>query len=357
MANILARLYLACALLTPLVVSAQQAAAPPPAHPCVAQGGRIDEQRFVTLGGNEQWITIKGASCAKPVILFLHGGPGKPLSPFADQVYGAWQTQFTLVQWDQRGAGRTFGRNPATASATLTVARMAQDGLELAAWLSARLGQRKIILMGGSWGTVLGVHMAQARPGLFHAYVGAAQLVSYRENLSASYRRVIELARAAGDSKTVTTLEALGPPPWSDPRNIGILRGAARTYEAKTAVPAPASWGVPAPLYATTKDRADYAAGANYTELQFYGRKGQGMFSTIDLYQLGTAFAVPVFLLQGANDLTTVPEVARRYFDRVNAPQKDFVLVGATAHDLNAAMVGAQLRMLQQRVLPLTGAQ
>jgi pimeloyl-ACP methyl ester carboxylesterase len=199
--------------------------------------------------------------------------------------------------------------------------------------------------------------MAQARPGLFHAYVGAAQLVSYRENLAASYRRVLELARAAGDGNTVAALEALGPPPWSNPSNIGTLRGAARAYEARSAVPAPAQWGVPAPLYATGKDRADYAAGAKYTEQQFYGRTGQGMFSSIDLYQLGTAFALPVFLLQGAHDLTTVAEVGRRYFDRVNAPQKDFVLVGATAHDLNAAMVGAQLRMLQQRVLPLTGAQ
>ena len=171
------------------------------------------------VGGIEQWVTIKGGSCANPVILFLHGGPGNTLSPYADSIYGSWEKDFTLVQWDQRGAGRTYGRNAPPADPALTLERMAEDGIALAEYLARRLGKKRIILMGGSGGSILGVHMARSRPDLFHAYVGVAQIVSYRDNQSASYSRVMAMARAAGDRPTISALEALGPPPWENPRN------------------------------------------------------------------------------------------------------------------------------------------
>src|SRR5664279_1943582 len=65
---------------------------------------RIMEERFIRINGIEQWVTIKGDR-TKPVILFLHGGPGSPLSPYADAIYSKWEKDFILVQWDQRGAG------------------------------------------------------------------------------------------------------------------------------------------------------------------------------------------------------------------------------------------------------------
>ena len=95
---------------------------------------RLDEERFVRIGDIDQWVTVRGDSCANPVILFLHGGPGNPLSPYAAGIYAAWERDFTLVQWDQRGAGRTFGRQ--THPADLTIERMAATR-ELAPQLTA----------------------------------------------------------------------------------------------------------------------------------------------------------------------------------------------------------------------------
>ena len=86
---------------------------------------------------------------------------------------------------------------------------------------------------------------------------------------------------------------------------------------------------------------------------QFVGLAGNGMFSTIDLRKLGMKFDIPIFLLQGAEDLVTTPEVAKRYFDAISAPQKDFVLLVRTGHDPNEIMVAAQWELLKQRVLPL----
>lgn len=328
----------------------------PGAIKCALEAQRIDEERFISIGGIEQWVTISGADCANPVILFLHGGPGNPLSPFAKQLYGAWEKDFTLVQWDQRGAGRTFGRNFATAEAALTIERMTQDGIEVTAYLTRHLGKRKVILFGGSWSSVLGVHMAKSRPDLFYAYVGTGQLVHYAENRDSSVHRLLALARGAGDTKTVMAIEALGTMPWTNPRNFGIFRKATRVYEAKTTTPAPKSWWMPAPLYATPKAQEDYEAGEDYSYIQFVGLKGDGMYSRIDLPKLGTTFDIPVFLLQGSEDLVTTPEVARRYFDTIVAPRKDYVLLPRVGHDPNQAMIDAQYHILKTRVVPLVKA-
>ena len=321
---------------------------------CTTPSQTIHEESFVPLGGITQWVTVHGQSCANPVILFLHGGPGNALSPFADALYGSWARDFTLVQWDQRGAGRTFGRNPPAADATLTLDRMAQDGIALAEYLTQRFGKKKIILTGGSWGSILGVQMVKSRPDLFYAYVGVSQVVSYRENLAASYTKILETGRTKGDQRTVTALEAMGPPPWANPRHFGALRRFSRPYEAMVSTPAPAAWWVPSAAYATPQRLAEAEEGEDYSYLQFVGFKGNGMFSTVDLPALGTSFEIPVFLIHGEEDLVATAAVAKRYFDGITAPQKEFTLVPQAGHDPNAALVDAHYRVMQLRVRPLT---
>lgn len=164
---------------------------------------RVEEEMFVRIGGIEQWITIKGDNRKNPVVLFLHGGPGDALSPFADSMFAGWEKDFTLVQWDQRGAGRTYGKSGPAIEPTMTVERMRDDGIEVARFLAKHLDKKKIIIVGGSWGSILGIHMAHARPDLFYAYVGSAQMVNMRKNQSASYARVLELARAEGDQQAI----------------------------------------------------------------------------------------------------------------------------------------------------------
>lgn len=324
-----------------------------PARTCDAGAPAVDEQGFVKIGGIEQWLTIKGANCANPVLLFIHGGPGNPMTPYADALYGAWAKDFTLVQWDQRGAGRTFGRNPDLSEARLTLAQMTSDGVEVAQYAAKHLGQEKVIAFGGSWGSALAVHMLLVRPVLFSAYVGTSQMVSEPENAQASVAKLLVRARADKDTQTVATIEALGAPPWTNPRNFGILRRATRTYERKVTTPAPETWWIPAPDYATPAAQADYEAGEEYSYLQFVGLKGDGMLSQLDLPALGTRFAMPIFLVQGEEDLVTTPELAKAYFDTITAPEKAFVLLPRTGHDPNAAMTAAQYDLLKTRVLPL----
>lgn len=301
----------------------------------------VEESRFIPVGGIQQWLTISGSDRSNPIVVFVHGGPGNPLSPYSRSLYGRWAKDFTIVQWDQRGAGRTFEANPQTANMALTIDRMASDGIEVTEYLTRNLGQPKVLLVGGSWGSALGVHMVARRPDLFHAYVGIGQLVSESANQAASLQQLRLLAVAANDQVTLDGITALGAPPWSNPRNFGKLRRLTRTYEAKVVEPAPASWWVPESFYATPSYERAYEAGEEYSYLQFVGATGGGLLSTVDLSALGPKFQVPIYLLQGADDLVTVPTVARAWFDSISAPRKQFVLVPKAGHDPNIPLTEA----------------
>ncbi|HEY0896447.1 MAG TPA: alpha/beta fold hydrolase, partial [Sphingobacteriaceae bacterium] len=173
----------------------------------VGQPTAVSEAGFIRIGGLEQWVTIESADRSNPVILFLHGGPGSTMTPYSEAVYGQWKKEFTLVNWDQRGAGRTYGRNVPDgageefwAEHPLTVERMTADGIELSEYLVKNFGKRKIILVATSWGSVLGARMALARPDLFLAYVGHSQIVNSAEGFKHAFENTLRLARDAGDA-------------------------------------------------------------------------------------------------------------------------------------------------------------
>jgi pimeloyl-ACP methyl ester carboxylesterase len=311
----------------------------------------IDEKLFVPIGGIDQWITIKGQDRHNPVVLFLHGGPGDPLSPYADSIYGpAWQQSFTLVQWDQRGAGRTYGKSGASIGSTLTIDRMAKDGIEVAEYLTKHLHHKKIIITGGSWGSILGVYTAKTRPDLFYAYVGTAQVVNMKQN--PGYEKVLTLARAAGDQKAIGELEAMGPPPWDALRKLGTLLRWQQVYEAKRASPVITPHSLSAE-YAGVQDRADYAAGEELSFVTFFGATLSGPIMQVDLPALGANFAIPVFIIQGQEDLRAPPEIAKAYFDRIKAPQKQFFVVPGSSHEPSRDSTALLLKVLLEQVRPL----
>jgi pimeloyl-ACP methyl ester carboxylesterase len=314
---------------------------------------RVNEEMFVRIGGIDQWITIKGDDRNNPVVLFLHGGPGDALSPFSDAMYAGWEKDFTLVQWDQRGAGRTYGKSGPSIEPTMTVERMADDGIEVAQFLVKHLNKKKIIIYGGSWGSILGIYMAHDRPDLFYAYVGDAQLVNTRKNELASYTRVLELARASGDAQAITALTAIGPPPWNSLfKSWPVFRKWKRAYQAKVTTAPPVHITL-SPAYASPEERAQYEAADDFSFEHFWGLKMSGPLQHVDLPALGTDFAIPIFVLQGQEDLTALPELAKAYFDSLKAPRKQFYLVPGTGHEPSATELDMTLKVLVDQVRPL----
>jgi pimeloyl-ACP methyl ester carboxylesterase len=330
------------------VIPAKSRAEPELNPACRAFGQSVTETGYVTIGGIRQWITIDGQDCANPVVLIVHGGPGNPNTPFARTLFGGWTKDFSIVQWDQRGAGKTYAENKPSEDELLTTDQLTADGVEVARYALQRLGKRKVILMGGSWGSALAVHMAMAAPDLFAAYIGTSQLANYQADMATGYRKTLALVRAADDADSLGKLEKLGPPPWTDPRAFGILRRVTRKYEALSTDPPPKGWFAFGPGYDTPAYEAAYEAGEDYSYLNFVGLAGDGMGPKTDLRKLGLRFAMPVYILQGEQDLVTPPEVSRAYFDTLAAPVKEFLPLARTGHDPNLTMIEAQYRVLQR---------
>lgn len=311
-----------------------------------AASRKIAEESFVRIGGIDQWVTIKGDDRDNPVVLFLHGGPGDALSPFADSMFHGWEKDFTLVQWDQRGAGRTYGKNGPSIEPTMTVERMVDDGIEVTRFLVAHLHKKKILLVGGSWGSILGISMVHARPDLFYVYVGDAQMVNWRRNVAASYARVLELARAAGDQVAIETLTAIGPPPWKSLSTWPRFRKWQVAYQKKRATAPPPELKRSAP-YDTPEELAQAAAADDFSFIHFVGMTMDGPITHVDLPALGTDFAVPIIFVQGEEDLVALPGLASAYLDGIRAPRKEFHLVPGTGHEGS----DAQLAVLHQVLL------
>jgi pimeloyl-ACP methyl ester carboxylesterase len=191
----------------------------------------IDEARYVAIGGIEQWVTIRGEDRNNPVLLFLHGGPGDVTNPWTFALFAPWERQFTVVQWDQRGAGRTLRKTGPSVAPTVTVERISQDGIELSEYLRKYLGKRKIILVAHSFGSIVGLRMVRSRPDLFYAYVGTGQVADETRNYAVAYVALLKKARALGNQRAVDELSRVGPPPYPSGEGYGVQRKWANSFE------------------------------------------------------------------------------------------------------------------------------
>ena len=326
-----------------------------PASAAAPSSGAIDEGQFVTVGGIEQWITVRGSDRRNPVMLILHGGPGFPMS-FLAPLYADWEKDFTIVQWDQPATGATYLRNKGKPSGPLTIARYVHDGIEVSLWARAHLGAKKIVLLGTSWGSVLGVEMIHQRPDLFSAYVGAAQAVGTRGAL-VGYRMALQAALDRGDAAAIADLTRVGPPPYSRFEDF-MVRQVHSNPPGLPATPAQAAMGKELMSIFTHPDpQARYNAPVTIPP-GFDGGLMEAQHATWketwswESAHLGNRFEVPVFIFQGDADVNTPTSVTREWFDGIRAPAKAFAVIPGAGHDV--VLFHAQLLPLLERyVLPV----
>lgn len=328
-----------------------------------AQETSIDEKKYILAGGIEQWITIKGNDTSNPVILFLHGGPGSPISPYSEAIFKDWEKDFILVNWDQRGAGRTFGRNTPEEvdegylqANPLTIEQMTADGIEISENLRMYLDQDKIILFGTSWGSALGASMATKRPDLFYAYIGHSQIVNPSEDIVDVYYKTFQFADHRNDSIVVESLKSLGPPPYRHAKAMGQLLRIVKKYEQENATPAPASWWETAPEYDNEIDELHRYNGNDYSFVYYAGHQPlgiEGINTTINFLRDGTRFDIPVYLIQGKEDILTPLRITSNYFDKIESPKKELVVISDAAHGFNQSVINAAYKLILHNVLPL----
>lgn len=312
-----------------------------------AKAAAIAETAYVPLGGLEQWIDIQGEDRANPVILVVHGGPGEAQWPQADK-YAPWQKAFTIVQWDQRGASHTYGHSGGENTLDVSLKRIAADGVELADYLCRHLNKKKIIVLGHSFGSIVAVTMVQARPDLFAAYVGSGQVESWKASVQSQFDVLLAKARTDKDAAMVKELEAIGTPNPTDTHQYFTFSRNLFSVWPKADQDWVAHLREQAKAHAGEKDFADHRAGQILV-----GNKVLPDQVATDLAQSARRIGTAFFVIQGQGDVITPTAAARDYFDRVEAPQKEWVAIPGAGHFAFMTHGDAFLAALTDKVRPV----
>jgi proline iminopeptidase len=317
----------------------------------------IETLEAVEVNGTRQWISIRGLNRANPILLVVHGGPGSAMLASSWAYQKPWEDFFTVVNWDQRGVGKNWDpADTARLRPTMTGPQHVRDAEVIVRHVLRRLGQRKLILMGWSWGTMFTPPLVQAYPELFHAWVGVGVSDGSGGGTTGDplHERLMQIAQARADTLAIRELTALAPGATSGPRGIEralALRTWARRYDG--------GWyGKPdLDLFFRLSDW-----GAAYTmqeaatlipATQWGARAITG--SPTGGTPASNRFEVPMLFLMGRYDLHTPYASARAYFDRLDAPVKRFITFERSAHFVMLEEPGRFLLTLVNEVLPLAG--
>lgn len=361
---ILPRFVLALAVvLSPLSTLAQST--PPSTDLEKARAVVADLQRIVspdgvqdtyktTIGGIPQWINIRGQDRANPVILFLHGGPATPQIPSLWQFQRPIEEYFTVVNYDQRGAGKTFREtDPESIKDTMHVQTFVDDAIEIAEHVRKRLGKDKVVLMGHSWGSIVGMRAALQRPDLFHAYVGIGQVISTLENERLSVEYGLRMARQENNAEALREIASISPYPGDKPLTrdrIVLARKWPQHYGGLSAFRDTSTYYFGASRLApdySAEDRQAQDAGSLFTLDKVIDE-----FLAVD-YRSVREFPIPVLMFMGRHDYTTPSAPTAEWLERVKAPYKKGVWFEHSAHMVPWEEPGKTLVSLLEHVRPL----
>ena len=320
----------------------------------VAPNG-IQESFKTKIGGIDQWVYVRGQDRSNPVILFVHGGPASPVMPSTWEFQRPIEEYFTVVNYDQRGAGRTYLEAGEDAiSDSIHIDRYVDDAIEVAQYVRKRYGKRKLILMGHSWGTVVGMKAALKRPDLFHAYVGVGQVINSRVNERLSFQYGLEQARAHRNDKAIAELESIAPYPGDKPitrERIIIARKWPQFYGGLSAYrDGGAKYYFGAALLSPAYDCEDANAidqGSVFTLGRILPELLEVDFQDVD------AFPIPVVMFMGRHDYTTPSAPTAAWLEKVDAPYKQGVWFEHSAHMIPWEEPGKTLVNLLKYVRPL----
>jgi len=316
--------------------------------------GGVQETFSAPIGGVSQWLTVRGQDRANPVLLFVHGGPASPTMPTLWQFQRPLEEYFTVVQWDQRAAGKSLANtDPATMDATLHIDRYVDDAIEVADVVRKRYGKDKVILVGHSWGTIIAMKAALKRPDLFSAYVGIGQVIDTRENERISFEYGMQQARAHHNDAALKEMATIAPYPGTAPitrERIIIARKWAQYYGGLSAFRDDSRYYFDGPLLSPEYEAADVCA-MDRGSLATLGRV-LPEFLDVDFRGV-TRFPIPVVMFLGRHDYTTPSVPTAEWLARIDAPSKQTVWFEHSAHMIPWEEPGKTLVSLLQTVRPI----
>lgn len=292
--------------------------------------GGINESMYVDINGTKQWISIYGQDVDNPVLLYLHGGPGSATSYYDYKYTRKWADVYTVVTWDQRNCGKSYSKDQN--DTVLTYDLFMEDGLEMTEFIRDYLGKDKITILGHSWGTYYGCNLVLAHPEYYDCYIGTGQLVDDVKNeeafLEAASKWVEENPKGIGYYNQMTAAKPLS----------------IEYYNAKNALMYEYGYGMfsygqdfnmyDALFYNPYYSVFDYIKlyfMSNFTPYDNFISSGEfNKFSLLDKKQ----YEVPFYNINGDKDYQTNHVLAEEYFNEIEAPRKELIIMNNMTHGL-----------------------
>lgn len=344
-------LYIVLALLILILclVTAWWINSPGEADPITDKSGKIILGSISTIdtlqiGGLKQYIIVRGADSTKPVMLFVHGGPGGPEIGIMKETNRLIENDFVMVYWEQRGAGKSY--SPDVPPESMNLDQFILDAGELSQYLTKRFKKDKIYIMGHSWGSLLGILTANKYPELFHAYFGVGQIGDQYKGELVSFEWVRNQAKLQNDIAGINDLANLNFPNHSESyadldefnaawdafigieRNYVMKYGGGAMREMRGILPFVKMIFLTHEY--TIEEKFNYLKGSDFSAKYLWKEViDTNLFNEIDSMQ------VPIYILQGLYDYQTPYPVAKDFFDQLKAPEKKFFTFEKSAHSPN----------------------
>ncbi|WP_297422374.1 alpha/beta hydrolase [Clostridium sp.] len=290
----------------------------------------LDE--YVLINGINQFLFHLGTSYNNPVMLYLHAGPGSVESLFTGAFQEKWEEIYTVVHWDQRGAGKTLTKNP---NQLPTIDLMVQDLYEVVQYLKKKYNKQKIVLLGHSWGTVLGSLFIRKYPEEIAYYIGAAQVIGIVENEKVGYNKIREVIEQASDKKSLRKLGTIGEYPGNKINfDKEFLRKCkiVRKLQGKYKIGMELGFSIwmtmlKSPIFKLSDIIALLKISkANEKILKF--------LSDFNLRNETSEYKVPIYYVLGGSDWQAPYIIAQNYFEEIKAPNKKIYVIPNAGHFL-----------------------
>jgi pimeloyl-ACP methyl ester carboxylesterase len=307
--------------------------------------GSVATMEKIRLGGVDQAVWFRGRDTRAPALLLLHGGPGASESALFRHFNAALEDHFLVVYWEQRGTGRSYWGVPRS---SMTIAQMLDDLDQLVDTVRARYGRERVVLLGHSWGTVLGTLYARDHPEKVAVYVGVAQIADFARGERVSLEWAMQQAAARGDDRMLARLRAMAPRPRSVDEELALgrwverLGGSSRGRTTGSLIGAALSTDE-----ASLVDVALFGLGNRFS-LEALRQE----YSRVDLTAV-RRLDVPVVFMLGRHDWHVPAVLAAEYFEKLEAPSKRLVWFHGSAHNPPFEEPEAFTRAVVEQVLPL----
>ena len=296
-------------------------------NPVFAQRG-IDTSETMTIGGIKQYIVIKGKDVTKPLLLFLHGGPGGSMIQIAGKVSGELQQEFVVVHWDQRETGETQKLNKTTQPLALQM--FDNDTHDLIDSLLRQFRRPKLYLVGYSWGSGLGFYIADNYPELLYAYIAVSPLINQWKSDSISFRMLKEtMGKKAQEELSQVKI------PFENADQLYYHRKWLFKHDGQKLV--------------SLTLRKSFVQGWAATWLGVLLES-----CSINRFESSPAFRCPVYFFAGENDYQTNYSVTHDYYNVVSAPKKDLFLFSNAGHMLPETHGKKFQEIIIDKILPET---